>query len=45
MDQRKAFLFFGFTVLVWMIFWTGAIRAIALKHPDHPAARGVLVAV
>lgn len=43
MDQRKAFLFFGFMVLVWSIFWQGAFRVIALRYPDSPAAKGLLV--
>lgn len=42
MDQRKAFLFFGFMVLVWSIFWNGALRLIAIKHPNSPLARGLL---
>lgn len=45
MDQRKAFLFFGVMVLVWTVFWQGAIRVIALRYSHHPAARGLLVAV
>lgn len=44
MDQRRAFLFFGFMVLVWTIFWQGALRTIALRNAHHPAARGLLVA-
>ena len=45
MDQRKAFLFFGFMVLVWSVFWQGALRVFMLRHADHPAARGGLVAL
>lgn len=43
MDQRKAFLFFGFMVLVWSVFWQGALRVIALRYPNSAAARGLLV--
>lgn len=45
MDQRKAFLFFGFMVLVWSVFWQGALRTIALRHADSPTARGLLVSI
>jgi len=48
MDQRKAFFFFGFMILVWTVFWNGAIRIIAVRFDDKkqggsPAARGLLV--
>lgn len=50
MNQRKAFLFFGFMVLVWSIFWQGAGRIIAVRRTastenGSPAARGFLVAL
>jgi hypothetical protein len=45
MDQRKAFLFFGFMVLVWSVFWQGALRVIALRNAQSPAARGLLVSL
>lgn len=45
MDQRKAFLFFGFMVLVWSIFWQGALRIIALRNSHSPVARGLLVSI
>jgi len=44
-DQRKAFLFFGFMVLVWSVFWQGALRVIALKYPNSPMAKGLLVSL
>jgi hypothetical protein len=48
MDQRKAFFFFGLMVLVWSVFWHGAIRVIATRHAakkggDSPAMSGLLV--
>lgn len=48
MDQRKAFFFFGFAILVWTVFWNGAIRVIAVrqdarKDGGSPAARGLLI--
>lgn len=45
MDQRKAFLFFGFMVLVWSVFWQGALRTIALRNPDSAWAKGLLVSL
>lgn len=49
MNQRKAFLFLGLTILAWSIFWHGAIRIIAVRYAakkgDSPAASGLLVAV
>jgi hypothetical protein len=44
-DQRKAFLFFGFMVLVWSVLWQGAIRLIALRYPNSPAAKGILISL
>ena len=49
MDQRKAFFFFGFMVLVWSIFWHGAIRMIAIRHAakqpnkESAAVSGLLI--
>lgn len=48
MDQRKAFFWFGFLILVWTVFWNGAIRIIALRHDakspsGSPASRGAMV--
>lgn len=43
MNARRAFLFMGFMVLVWSVFWQGAIRAIALRNSDSPVAKGALV--
>lgn len=49
MDQRKAFLFFIFMVLVINVFWHTAIRIAAVHYAarkgDSPAASGLLVAV
>lgn len=45
MDQRKAFLFFGLMVLVWSVFWQGALRVIALRFPESPIGRGLLVSL
>lgn len=49
MDQRRAFLFFGFMILVWTIFWNGAIRVAAVRYSANnggsPAASGLLVAI
>lgn len=45
MDQRRAFLFFGLMVLVWSIFWQGALRVIALRNSQSPIARGLLVSI
>lgn len=45
MDQRKAFIMFGFWVLVWSVFWQGAIRTIAMRYSNSPAAQGALVAL
>jgi len=42
MDGRRAFFMFGFWVLVWTVFWHGAIRTIALKYGNHPAFKGLL---
>ena len=47
MDQRKAFFMFGFMILVWTVFWNGALRTIATRHAakkgESPAASGLLV--
>jgi hypothetical protein len=49
MDQRKAFLFFGFMVLVWMVFWNVALRTWIgkriIEHEDTPAFEGLAVAI
>lgn len=50
MDGRKAFLFFGFMVLIWSIFWQGAFRIAAVRRAasqdgGSPAASGLLVAL
>lgn len=49
MNQRKAFLFLGFVILAWSIFWHGAIRIVATRYAakkgESPAASGLLVAV
>lgn len=50
LDGRKAFLFFGFMVLVWSIFWQGAFRIAAVRRSaqtngNSPAASGLLVAL
>lgn len=41
MEMRRAFFMFGLWVLVWSIFWQGAIRAIALRS-GKPWAKGLL---
>lgn len=47
MDQRKAFFWFGFLILVWTVFWNGAIRIIALRHDANSGgsavSRGLMV--
>lgn len=43
MNPRKAFFFFGFMVLVWSIFWQGAIRVWSLRHSDSNWAKGMLI--
>lgn len=47
MNQRKAYFFFGLQVLLWSIFWHGAIRIISVRRAaqkgDSPAASGLLV--
>lgn len=48
MDQRRAFLFFGFMILVWTIFWNVGIRVVAARRnaeKDSPFWRGLNVAV
>ena len=49
MDQRRAFLFFGFMILIWTIFWNTGIRIAATRYTvmkgDSPAASGLLVAI
>lgn len=49
MDQRKAFLFFGFMILVWTVFWNVSLRTLAVRRDaqtgDSPALRGLLVAI
>jgi len=49
MDQRRAFLFFGFMILIWTIFWNTGIRLAAVRwaanHGESPAASGLLVAI
>lgn len=53
MDQRKAFLFFGFMILVWTVFWNTSLRVAAVKKNAgsegdsrvSAALRGLLVAV
>lgn len=42
MEMRKAFFMFGLWVLVWSVFWQGALRTIALRKGNHPAAKGLL---
>lgn len=49
-DQRKAFLYFGFLVLLWSVFWQGSLRIIATRRTmksetGSPAARGALIAL
>lgn len=43
MSARRAFLFGGFMVLVWSVFWQGALRAVALRYSDSPAAKGLII--
>lgn len=49
MDQRKAFLFFGFMILIWTIFWNVGLRTLAVRRAaqtgNSPALQGLLVAV
>lgn len=50
MNERRAFFWLGFMVLVWSVFWAGAIRVIAVRRDaksanGSPAARGLLVAL
>ena len=49
MDQRRAFLFFGFMILVWTVFWNVGLRTLAVRQDartgDSPALRGLLVAI
>lgn len=42
MEGKKALFFLIFFILVVDIFWNGALRAIALRHPDSPWAKGLV---
>jgi hypothetical protein len=42
-NQKRLFLFFGFMVLLWSIFWQGALRIFAMRYPDSAWARGMLI--
>lgn len=49
MNQKKAWLFFGFAVLFWTVFWNVSLRTVAVRKNaqsgDSPALRGLMIAV
>lgn len=41
-ERTVAFIGAGVTILAWLIFWNGLLRAWAVTHPDSATADATL---